>query len=364
MLSKIIGSIEKSRFTTTVISLRAGGDLVSHIRGMGVEVIELGIGDARSTLAGAIELWRQFREIRPDVVQTWLYHADMLGFVVGRLAGVGALAWNIRCSDMGPEYYRGVTGMVVRCNAFFSKWADAIVTNSQAGRTSHELLGYDPNNWHVIPNGFELDKFRPNADSRSEFRKELGLSEDSIVIGLIARLDPVKGHETFLGAASELIGRHQDLHFVLVGEGCLRGQESLDKMVPSNLDGRLHALGRREDIPLVTQALDIAVSASDTEGFSNTIGEAMACAVPCVVTDAGDNAWIVGENGFVVPTRNPGAMAEALHRMLEGGAEFREQLGRRARARVVDNFSIAAVTRQYEELYRSMAGAEFLTTSS
>jgi len=364
MLCKIIKAIDEREFETTVITLKSGGDLVPHIRDMGIKVIELGIGDTRSPIAGFFGLWRQLRKIQPDVVQTWLYHADMLGYFAGRLAGVKAVAWNIRCSDMGPDYYRGVVGAIVRLNSFLSKRLEAIVTNSVAGRKSHEARGFKSSNWQLIPNGFDLDMLRPDPSTRKFVRDELGLADSSRVVGLVARLDPVKGHKTFLRAASKLVEQDDDIHFVVVGEGCVVGEENFDALVPPNLGKRLIALGKRSDIAKINQAFDVAVSASLTEGFSNTIGEAMACGIPCVVTDAGDNAAIVGDSGVVVPAGDPQAMASAIHELMGMNSDNRFQLGRQARERIANHYSIAAVARQYSDFYRSLVETVPVPTSS
>jgi len=364
MLSKIVESTDTEKFRTTIISLKSGGNLVPIFEKMGVSVIGLGMSGAGSSALGLFRLWRQIRKINPDVVQTWLYHSDLMGYLAGRIAGASKIAWNIRCSDMGPAYYRGLVGIIVRCNAYLSGQLDAIVINSRAGQIAHQARGYSSNRWHIIPNGFDLERFQPDTEASQRLKHELGLSVPSVVVGLVARLDPVKGHENFLRAAAILAEQYNDVHFALVGEGCSWGERSFEDLVPAGIERRLHPLGRRDDVFDLTAGFDIAVCASDTEGFSNTVGEAMACGVPCVVTDAGDNAVIVGESGFVVPPADPQAMASALGKLIENGSAERLRLGRMARQRIIDNYSISAVVRRYEDLYLSLAQMERSEISS
>jgi len=171
----------------------------------------------------------------------------------------------------------------------------------------------------------------------------------------VARFDPMKDHGTFFRAASVLASREEDVHFVMVGKGMVPDNPQVAGHLDSNLEGRVHFLGPREDMPRLTSALDIAVSSSAYgEGFSNTIGEAMACAVPCVVTDVGDARRIVGDTGIVVAPRDPEAMADAWGRFLDMGRDRRRALGEKARQRIQETFSIDRVVARFEDLYEGL----------
>jgi glycosyltransferase involved in cell wall biosynthesis len=176
---------------------------------------------------------------------------------------------------------------------------------------------------------------------------------------LVARFDPLKDHRTFLRAAAMLRERWPDAHFVLVGQGVTESNEVLRETIAANgLRDRVHLLGERSDIPTLTAAFDIATCSSYGESFPNAVGEAMACAVPCVVTDVGDAKRIVGETGLVVSPRNAPALAAAWGELLELGAEGRQELGRQARDRIETNYGLDAIVRQYEALYARLARSE------
>ena len=167
MLYKLLSAMDRSVIASQVVSLTDEGDWAAPIRELDVPVTALKMPRGRPSPRGLWALWRMLRRERPELVQTWLYHADLMGFIAARLAGVPNVAWNLRCSDMGADYYRGISGLVVRGLAALSGLPQAVVTNSQAGRIMHENLGYHPRRWDIIPNGFDLEAFRPDPQQRA-----------------------------------------------------------------------------------------------------------------------------------------------------------------------------------------------------
>ena len=251
-------------------------------------------------------------------MQTWLYHADLLGLLAGKLARVPVVVWNLRCSDMDMQHYSWISTLVIRVLAALAPVPQAVLVNSEAGRRWHERLGYNPRSWVHIPNGFDLSRFCPDEKARSRFRRGMALSSDAVLIGLIARYDPMKDHATFLQAAHLLLESDSRAHFVLVGSDITWENTELTATIRSAKYGKhFHLLGDRDDVPRIMAALDMVTSSSCSEGFPNTIGEAMACGVPCVVTDAGDSALVVGDTGMVVPVKNPQALAEGWQQMIK-----------------------------------------------
>jgi glycosyltransferase involved in cell wall biosynthesis len=323
-----------------VVSLRSGGRTHERLVAAGVEVHQLGMRPGWRTVPGLWRLIRLIRAGRPEVVQSWMYHADLVSLVALWLSGRRRrtrLYWGIRCSDMDWSRYRWLSRVVMRLCARLSPHPDAIVVNSEAGRDCHSRLGYRPRHFVVVDNGLDLGGFASDASSRNAVRAELGLDAAAIVVGAVARVDPMKDYPTLLAALARLDG------IVCVGVG--RGTRRL----PPGLLG----LGERSDVPRLLNAFDIFVSSSAFgEGFSNAIMEAMAAGLPVVATDVGDARRIVGDAGIIVPPRDPGALAEAI-RALAGNAERRHDLGRRARARVEAEFSLARAAASFESLYSS-----------
>jgi glycosyltransferase involved in cell wall biosynthesis len=354
MLYKVTTRMDRRRFRTIVVTMSEKGPIGRQIEAKGFPIVELGMRLGRPSVFGALKLYTLIRRERPSILQTWLYHADLLGIFVGKLAPVQRIVWGIRCSEMDLRNYRFLTNMTVKACARASKWPDAIIVNSEEGKRAHKGFGYRAERMVNIPNGFDTELFRPDPGAQARLLSELGLGREAIKIGLIARFDPMKDHANFLRAAS-LLNSKEDVHFVLAGRGVVPENRKLSEHLNSRLSGKVHFLGPRDDIARITPALDISTSSSSYgEGFSNTIGEAMACGIPCVVTDVGDSAAIVADTGFVVPPRDPAALAGAWSKLLEMGKEGRKRLGEQARARILENFSIEKVARQFEQFYEGI----------
>jgi glycosyltransferase involved in cell wall biosynthesis len=208
----------------------------------------------------------------------------------------------------------------------------------------------------VIPNGFDLEQYKPNRQAYSDVRKMLNLDGSCFLIGLVARFDPQKDHHNFIKAAAILNKRHPQVHFLLCGDGVdATNKELMEWIKAAKIETNVHLLGRRDDVAVLNSALDIASTSSRGEGFPNVIGEAMACGVPCVVTDVGDSALLVGETGLVVPPKDEIALASAWQNILTMPVSMRNSLGVKARERVLIKFSLSSIVDQYQSLYRSVA---------
>jgi glycosyltransferase involved in cell wall biosynthesis len=355
MLAQLIGRMDKQRFVNVVVSLTQDGPIGEEIRRNGVSTRIVGMSRSSPSPAAFWRLYRLMRQERPAVVQTWLYHADFFGLIAGWLARVPAIAWNIRCSDMDERYRHGINRMLLAALGGLSRFPDVVVANSRAGRNFHGELGYRPKKWVILENGFDLEKFHPDPEARNALRHELGVPTTTQLIGLVARHDPIKDHQTFLHAAAHLMANNPNVHFVLAGASVNDANRELTSTINElELNARVHLLGSRNDIPRLTAGLDIATCCSRSEGFPNIVGEAMACAVPCVVTDVGDAALIVGDCGVVVPPGEPRALADGWQQLItkEGGAA---DFGRRALARIEANYSMDRCVKRYQTLYDELA---------
>jgi glycosyltransferase involved in cell wall biosynthesis len=286
-----------------------------------------------------------------------MYHADLLGAFVAQLAGRPPLVWNIRQSDLDPRLTRRSTRLVARLGSTVS-WAapTRIVCCSERARTIHRTLGYRDDLMTVIPNGFDLERFRPDLGARAELRAELGVPAEAPLLGLVARLDPQKDLGTFIQAARQVQAARPDSRLLLCGQGLHpNNPEFVAGLADSGLGESTHLLGPRSDTPRVFAALDLLVSSSAYgEGFPNVIGEAMACGVPCAVTDVGDSADIVADTGVAVPPRDPQALAGAIVRLLREGPEGLARRGEAARERIADHFSLPRIADRYGSLYCSL----------
>lgn len=357
MLYYLLERYDRDRFSMDVVSLTELGAVGEDLRGVGIPTIALGMNRTRPNPNDVLRLAAHLRRSRTDVVQTWLYHGDLIGGLAGRLAGLPVI-WNIRQSDLAPRTTKLGTLLTARACAWLSGLVPThIICCSEASRVVHGALGYKPSKMSVIGNGVDFTTFGPDRVAGVEARAAAGIEPDVPVIGLVARFHPQKDHQTFVRAAAELTDSHANVHFVLCGEGVDPNNATLFGWISDlGLSERFHLLGERGDVQQVYNALTIAtLSSSYGEGFPNVLAEAMACGVPCVTTDIGDSAFIVGEAGAVVPPGDPVALAIAWSTILGLSDECRAALGAAARCRALETFRLEDVVESYQRLYEQTA---------
>jgi glycosyltransferase involved in cell wall biosynthesis len=355
MLAKLLGGTTKSRFPSTVVSMTQPGPLAQTIRSSGIAVHSLGLTRGVPRPSALPALLKLIRDFRPAVLQTWMYHADILGVLAARAARVPVLAWNIRCSDLDVPNAGLSLRSVFAAHGFLSRFTSATIVNSSAGMSFHQRHGHHPPRWEQIPNGFDLDRFRADEGIRIRGRAELGLSADEIAIGMVARFDRFKDHTTFLAAAKVLADRQPKSVFVLAGKGMTTENGAIMRQIHDvGLGPRVRLLGEYSDPSRLFPCLDIATLCSHTEGFPNAVGEAMSCEVPCVATDVGDSALLIGDSGRLVPPRDPNAVAQSWMDLISLGEAGRRHLGAAARARIEECYSLPRIVSAYEALYTDL----------
>ena len=358
MLYQLLAHMDRTRFDAEVISLTDIGLVGEKIQALGVPVRALEM--SRSGLPNPLRVWqltRWLRAARPQMVQTWMYHADLVGMAAAWLAGDLPVIWNIQHGSLRLRSDNLRTFLVAKVCAILSHWRSVhIISCSAATSREHQELGYAAAKISVIPNGTNTIVYRPNPESRRTIRRELNITNEIPLIGMIGRFDPQKDHHNFIQAAVRLHAACPDANFLLCGLDITWENAALSAWIPETLRSYFHLLGRRLDVEQIDNALDIGcLSSSHGEGFPMAVGEIMACGVPCAVTDVGDCALLVGTTGRVVPPRDPQALAERWRELIEMGSEQRASLGRSARRRVETNFSIPKIAAHYETLYQEVA---------
>ncbi len=332
------------------------GEKIVHL---GIPTYALGLRRGIPTLGGFIRLLRMVSKEAPAILQTWMYHADLLGTLVWMVRPKAKLVWNIRCSYMDFSRYRPLTRWVVRCCARLSHKPELLIVNSLAGQVSHTRLGYSPKSWIWLPNGFDIQTFQPDPEGGRWWRAKLGVGENDFLIGMVARFDPMKDIPTFLQAAVRVREKIKNIFFLLLGAGLEEANPFFrDHPLRRELGSRLHLLGYQEDVRGILSALDLMTVTSLGEGFPNAVGEAMACGIPCLVTDVGDAAFLVGNRDWVVPPRSPQVLAQAWERFWELPKQKRAAMGQEARERIINYFDLEDSVKRWEEIYWRLAGEE------
>lgn len=330
--------------TVVVYYYYSGEPLENELLEAGVRIRSLQKRGRWDLLAFLFQLGRVMREERPDILHSYL--TDLVTVILKPWFPSTKIVWGIRSSSMDLSLCDRLTRVSCKLTFRLSRFADAIIANSRAGRDYHIAQGYSRAKVVVIPNGIDTQRFRPDPEARRHVRSEWGIQDNEQVIGIVGWLRPMKDHPTFLHAASLLAQKRNHLRFVCVGAGPSGYRESLHRLTRSlKLTDHVIWPGGRSDMPAVFNALDLLVSSSITEGFSNVIAEAMACGVPCVATDVGDSAWLMGNMGEVVPPHQPVALANAMGKLLAQRPRTAIQI----RQRIVEQFSVEKLVADTEQ---------------
>src|SRR6266849_3370954 len=357
MLCRVASGMDSTRFENEVVSLTGVLDLAERMQAIGVRVRTLGMKKNVPNPLLVMRLAQWIRESKPDVIQTWMYHANLVGALAARLAGDVPVVWGIHHSALNPRVDKRRTMLVNRACALLSRKLPArIVCCSEASLHIHKKLGYATEKLKVIPNGFDLEQVKPDPAARASVREELGIPADTLLIGIAARFHPLKDHFNFVRAAARLHKQMPETHFLLCGLDITWQNSQLAGWIEAaGIWDRCHLLGLRHDMSRIFAGIDIATTASRSEAFPIVIGEAMACGTPCVVTDVGDSALIVENTGSVVAPEDPHALAEAWRALIDAGPAVRRRLGIAARERVQRHFALPAIVERYQKIYAQVA---------
>jgi len=331
-----------------------GGAYEAELAGTQVRLIRLNKRGRWDILPFLCRLVAALRKERPRAVHSYLGVPNILTAVLKPFLPGTHVVWGVRASNVNLSRYDWLARLAYRLECRLSRFADLIIANSQAGRSYAITHGFPAQHTVVIWNGIDTERFRVDSHGRAHLRAEWGIHESELLVGLVARKDPMKDHVTFLQAMSLLAARYGRLRFVCVGDGTPTYSASLKQLAASlGLEDRLVWSEARDDMPAVYSALDVATSCSSFgEGFSNTIAEAMACGVPCVVTDVGDSLLIVGELSRGVAPGDKHALAAAISRLIDMPEDQRRKLGEACRARVISEFGIERMVRRTEKVLR------------
>lgn len=348
--------LNSSKAAHVVISLTDEGKYGPVLRENGVTVYSLGMNPGMPRLGRFFRLMRHIRSEKPDVVQTWMYHADLLGGLAARLAGVPNIFWGIRQSTLEKGRSKRLTAMIARLCAVLSYIVpEKIICCANKVKEVHGELGYCKSKLTVIPNGYDLSKFKPSEDARNWVREQLGVSRGEILLGMVGRYHPQKNHRNLLEALSLLIEWGHSFRCVLVGTDMSTDNHPLlEEIIKLGLAESILLAGPRTDIPELMNALDVHVLSSSTEGFPNVVAESMACGTPCVSTDVGAAAEIIADTGTVCLPESPEALAQSILILLDEQIERPELWSnrkRRARERIAGLYSLERTIGMFESAW-------------
>jgi glycosyltransferase involved in cell wall biosynthesis len=341
--------LKKRGHEVRVALFYGGGALEGALRTAGVEILDLRKSGRWDFAGFLVRTVRVFRRLKPNVIYSFLGGGNIVGGLVRPFAGRTKLVWSVLNSayDLSVDHWLARVGHVLE--TALARTPDAIIANSSAGRAFAVQRGFPAKKVAVVPNGIDTERFRPDSALRREQRRKLGLGDDEIAIGVLARLNATKDYPTFLRAAAEIAPRTPRARFLCVGSGS--DLDTLQRLASGlGISDRVQFTGEL-DAAMALNAFDIACSTSVTEGFSNAIAEAMACGLPCIVTDVGDSALIVGDCGVVVPPSSPGLLAQAIEQVLR---RLDDHDPSKPRQRIADEFSLDKMVDRTIEVFRQL----------
>jgi glycosyltransferase involved in cell wall biosynthesis len=344
----LAAGLRSSGHEILVIAFYPGGELKSVLEASGCRLLPFRKAGRWDLIGFFFRLWKTIKSERPDIIHTFSSSHNILAAVLKRLFPTMKVVWGVRIAYMALPQLDWRSRLAYAIESWFAGAADLVISNSYAGRNDMTQRGIPEDKIIVIGNGIDTEKFFPDPAAGARLRGEWAVGTDEVLIGIVGRPRPWKDHRNFLQAAAKVVARRSDVRFVCVGDA--EGRSALEDFANALALGR-HVIwaGSRTDMPCVYNALDFLVSSSYAEGFPNVIGEAMACAKPCVVTDTGDSARVVDDTGIVIPPRNPDALAAGMAQMLDKGREGIAQLGQQARNRILENYprqTLIATTEQ------------------
>jgi glycosyltransferase involved in cell wall biosynthesis len=354
-LLRAIPEFDKRHYQSIVVYLTGGGEYVDAYKEQGITVIPLGIRSTLGTLTGFVRLVRILKDYSPDIIQGWMYHANLLAGLAGKLLGLPVI-WGIQQSNLGVSVNKASTRRVIWMGSILSKsLPKEIVYDSEAARAVHERRGFDQYRGRVFPNGVNEQAFVPRAESGQKIRQELAIPSGSIVVGHIARYDVQKDQKTFLQAIKKVRQQVKNLHVIMAGRQIDWSNTALVEDLDHAVDREwIHLLGPRSDVADLYNAMDIFCSSSIGESCPNVVLEAMMMGVPCVATDVGDVRHMLGEEGVVVPSADLFALADALVASVSLSPDRLREIGLGLRTRALNTFTLTRAADRFIGRYDAL----------
>jgi glycosyltransferase involved in cell wall biosynthesis len=354
-LVTLVKGINQQCFDVTVLYFYSGGPLEKDLKDSGIKLICLEKRERWDVFSFFLRVIRHIKYIQPDILHGYLNESNLLTIFLKPFFPSIRIIWGVRECDATSNLYGWLGRLLSQLECILSPLADQIIVNSYAGKDHYLSYGFPADTMAVIPNGIDTECFKPDQESRAKLRTGWGIPENTILIGLVGRLDPRKDHPTFLRAAALLHQEIQDIRFICVGGTKNRTQELYQQELyrlteELGISEKVIWTGARADMPAVNNALDMSISSSYSEGFPNVIGEAMACGVPCVVTDVGDSAWIVGDTNLIVSPKDPEALKHAIYSLIKN-LSTNNYSKNNIRQRIIDNFSVRQLVLKTEDIF-------------
>jgi glycosyltransferase involved in cell wall biosynthesis len=355
MLMRLLLTNFESTNKKMVLVLCHAGAWGEELRSAGVTVHELGMESFLDMPRVFFQLKKWISAFRPDIVQTWMYHADFMGGLAAYFSGYKNIIWGIHRTALLPSDKKSTQVIMRLCSLMSRTVPKKIISVAEAGKQAHIAAGYDAARMVVIPNGFDFNNFIATDEQRIALRRDCDFADDELVIGCLGRFHEVKGQDNFVKAAAIVNQSNANVRFLMVGTDCdVHNTELMNWIKEHHLQDYIVLLGERSDVPVCLAAMDIFCMPSRTEGFPLCLGEAMAMSLPCVATEVGDAALLAGDTVILVPAQDEKALAKGLLDVIGLSKDQRYQMGLNAKEQVMAEFSIEKTNECFNFVYREL----------
>ena len=337
-----------------VISLSNIGDVGNDLQKHGIILYAINFNTIFLPIS-VLQLYKQIKKLKPDVIHTWMYHADFIGGLLGKLAGVRKIVWSIRNTDI-PQRKFSITSFIRFLNTLLSWFIpNIIVCNSYSGMKSHIKLGFCKRKMVVIPNSY-LPANSELSFNKEQFKLKYDLNQDNFIIAAIGRFDKLKDFNNFIKASKIVSEYYPKAKYLLIGLNLDNNNKLLLKwIIENNQLNNFILLGYQKDISCyLNDIIDIFCLSSKSEGFPNVLLEAMSFEVPCVATNVGDVSLILENNGIIVPPNNSIALANGLIKMINTSFEIKSHYGKVNKNLINYKYSNNNISNIYQNLYKSI----------
>lgn len=347
----VLNSKSLDGYKHEIISLTDLGVVGKDLKHAGVQVYTLGMNNIFSLLSIFLSLRSLLKKIQPDVVQTWMYHADFIGGITAKSLGIKKIIWGIRTTDVS----QGGSKLTIILRSICAKLSYSVPTDivcaAHVSKDLHIKVGYDAKKMHVIPNGFELNKLVATEEDRNRIRQEFNIPRDAVVIGSIGRFNIVKNQKIFIETAKHLVSLYPNLVFMLVGrDNTPENIELMSWLNENHLADNFRLLGQRSDIPACFKAMNLFCLHSKTEGFPNVLAEAILSNTLCLSTNVGDVKYLLQED-FIVSENTSLSLAEKIKYILNLNLEDVELIKKHQNYRIVSHYSMVVCIENFHKLY-------------
>ncbi len=336
-----------------LISLSSQNVYSENFKDLGINTITLPLSLNLKLFKNLVDLFFIILKFNPDIIQSWLYHADLVASLYGFFLNKKVI-WSIHNSDLPSSSLSFSLKVIIRLNAFLSYFSPKIIICcANSAKNYHTTLKYCKKKLKVIFNGYPFDYFKPSEYTRQIVRKELDIGKKDIFFGMVARYHPVKGHKIFLNAISKALRKNSKIKVIMIGSNVDKNNKELSDLIKKlNLSNTIKLTGSVSNIACYLQALDFCVLPSYSEGFPNVIVESMACGVPPIASDVGDIRSMIDGNGWLVEPGNINSLTLAIEECSLISIEERRKMGLKCLDTVNKRFSLQKMCLEYEKIYQ------------